>query len=597
MEKDSNLSIVNERSHQIQTVHKIGSAIFIFGLFFLVNSIFIKILLTKQQSIIIGVLLLFIGSIIFTFNSVKQFSLGSHYSNSISVWQKAGLIFGSFGLIYFCLSWSGIDILHPTYGFLITFSSFVIGVFLYTYGAYVQNLNRGKNTMNMFNSLTNRGLIAWLLGVFLTAFYIAIFYYPETLTLLIKQFDFISYFLRGKSADRWFMYGSIYTFAILFLGVKFIVKYRDNRYHFIRTCIVIFSQLVFAYFIPQILEGLSYNSVTDESGNFLGYFSANPVDSWPLNYSFFDPYTIKAYAQPAYQPVGIAYLVWGIFFFLILTPIITYFVGKRWYCSFLCGCGGLAETAGDSFRHLSDKSIKAWKIERWLIHSVTLFILIMTLAVLYSYLSGKDFTIGYYTLDKQIFYYSSSFLLLLTAFGLYILNMSLKKNNNYLIAGIVILILLIIFLSIGYFSGTKEAFLLKSSSIKKSYGFFIGTLFSGIIGVGFYPILGNRIWCRFGCPMAAYMGIIQRFKSRFRITTNGGQCISCGNCSTYCEQGIDVRAYAEKGQNIVRASCVGCGICADVCPRGVLKLENGPEEKRINSGPISYENGKFKLKQ
>ena len=40
--------------------------------------------------------------------------------------------------------------------------------------------------------------------------------------------------------------------------------------------------------------------------------------------------------------------------------------------------------------------------------------------------------------------------------------------------------------------------------------------------------------------------------------------------------GIDVRAYAEKGQDIVRASCVGCGVCSAVCPRGVLKLENGP---------------------
>jgi ferredoxin-type protein NapH len=39
--------------------------------------------------------------------------------------------------------------------------------------------------------------------------------------------------------------------------------------------------------------------------------------------------------------------------------------------------------------------------------------------------------------------------------------------------------------------------------------------------------------------------------------------------------GIDVRVYAQRGDNIVRASCVGCGICAAVCPRGVLKLENG----------------------
>jgi ferredoxin len=40
--------------------------------------------------------------------------------------------------------------------------------------------------------------------------------------------------------------------------------------------------------------------------------------------------------------------------------------------------------------------------------------------------------------------------------------------------------------------------------------------------------------------------------------------------------GIDVRDYAQREVNIVRASCVGCGICAAVCPRGVLKLENGP---------------------
>ena len=74
--------------------------------------------------------------------------------------------------------------------------------------------------------------------------------------------------------------------------------------------------------------------------------------------------------------------------------------------------------------------------------------------------------------------------------------------------------------------------------------------------------------------MAAVLGILQKFNSRFRITTNGGQCISCGNCSTYCEMGIDVKWYAQRGQNIIRASCVGCGICAAVCPRGVLKLEN-----------------------
>ena len=127
--------------------------------------------------------------------------------------------------------------------------------------------------------------------------------------------------------------------------------------------------------------------------------------------------------------------------------------------------------------------------------------------------------------------------------------------------------------------GSKDVlFGLSAYNIREWYGFLIGSIFAGVIGTGFYPILGNRAWCRFGCPLAAYMGLVQRFKSRFRITTNGGQCISCGNCSTYCEQGIDVRAYAQKGQNIVRSSCVGCGVCSAVCPRGVLKLENGTND-------------------
>jgi ferredoxin-type protein NapH len=115
------------------------------------------------------------------------------------------------------------------------------------------------------------------------------------------------------------------------------------------------------------------------------------------------------------------------------------------------------------------------------------------------------------------------------------------------------------------------------------YGFLIGAAFAGVIGVGFYPLMGSRVWCRFGCPMAAILGLQQRFFSRFRITTNGGQCISCGNCSAYCEMGIDVRWYAQRGQNVVRASCVGCGICATVCPRGVLRLENGPREGRFGA--------------
>ncbi len=54
--------------------------------------------------------------------------------------------------------------------------------------------------------------------------------------------------------------------------------------------------------------------------------------------------------------------------------------------------------------------------------------------------------------------------------------------------------------------------------------------------------------------------------SRFRISTNGAQCISCGNCSNVCEMGIDVKQYAQRGAPIIRASCVGRGMCSTGCP-------------------------------
>jgi ferredoxin len=156
----------------------------------------------------------------------------------------------------------------------------------------------------------------------------------------------------------------------------------------------------------------------------------------------------------------------------------------------------------------------------------------------------------------------------------------LEKDAKYTLVSLGSI--LILSLCIQGFSGQNNILFLNSYSFQKWYGFGVGAAFSGVLGVGFYPFLGSRVWCRFGCPMAAILGLQQRLFSKFRISTNGGQCISCGNCSAYCEMGIDVRAYAQRGENIVRSSCVGCGICSAVCPRGVLKLENDRLKNRIN---------------
>ena len=446
--------------------------------------------------------------------------------NTVGV--PAGLVLSFLGLAILILSWLGIS-LSPTFLWL-CLGSLLTGMMVFGVSTYAGESDGIKNNGIWTNSLTNRGLLAWVSGVVITGFYIELYWYPELLGLnsegvntgMIAFFDPLSYAIKGAPASQWFVYGTIYTICIVGLGVKFVFKYIHNRYQFWRTISVMAAQLFLAYFIPEILEGMNQDQP---------YFAKDLKYFWPLNYYFFEDWHLNNMTDQASGAMGMFYMVWGILGFTLLTPIITYFVGKRWYCSWVCGCGGLAETAGDPFRHLSDKSIKSWKLERWLIHGVLVYISVVTAVVLYAYFTNSSSFLG---LDVYTYF-------------------------------------------------------------RRPYAFLIGAAFSGIIGVGFYPLLGNRVWCRFGCPMAAYMGIVQRFKSKFRITTNGGQCISCGNCSVYCEQGIDVRSYAQKGQNIVRASCVGCGVCSAVCPRGVLKLENGPEENRVNDNPILIGHEKTEL--
>ncbi len=40
------------------------------------------------------------------------------------------------------------------------------------------------------------------------------------------------------------------------------------------------------------------------------------------------------------------WVVWGVALTFVIIPILVVFHGKR-YCSWICGCGGLAETFGD----------------------------------------------------------------------------------------------------------------------------------------------------------------------------------------------------------------------------------------------------------
>lgn len=389
----------------------------------------------------------------------------------------------------------------------VTFGLGIIGALMYILPNVILLGDKGiKNDGIYHKSSTNRGWIGWMVFIFLVSFYLVLYFAPEYAINWTFLVDPISEFLSGNPAGHWFVYGFMYSVVMTVMAVRMYIKYRHSMYQMFRTTSVLFFQIVFAFLIPEIMVRLQ-----------MPYYDFK--NAFPLDYDFFFQWNLKDLINDG--GIGIFILVWGIVLTLIIVPVMVYFFGKRWYCSWVCGCGGLAETLGDPYRQHSDKSLFAWKVERYLVHGVLVFVLVMTGMTLFSFFTESSTVLG-----------------------------------------------------------------IKTATVQNSYSLIIGAIFAGVIGTGFYPIFGNRVWCRFGCPLAAYLGFVQRFKSRFRITTNGGQCISCGNCSTYCEMGIDVRAYAQKGENIIRSSCVGCGICSEVCPRGVLKLENGPEKGRINPTEI-----------
>lgn len=418
---------------------------------------------------------------------------------SLKVGEKISLAVVGLGILAFIIQLLGAPIKGTWIGFLLAFLPIVAGTSLFFWFDFKDTVPGVKHNNLYFKSLTAKGVLGWIAGVVLTGFYVVLYWKEGFIEGGIRTVDPLAKLLTGSPADKWFFYGFLYTIAVLIFGVRMFMKYRHNRYQQIRTASVMFFQLGFAFIIPNILKLLN------QPEYYFSYF-------WPLKYDYLFPSTFSYFMESG-KGVGMFLIFWGVVMTFIATPVLTYFYGKRWYCSWVCGCGGLAETMGDPWRQLSDKSLRAWRIERWLIHSVLLFVIITTVLLWINSTTGG-----------QIF---------------------------------------------GKFS----------YMVKRWYGFYIGLIFAGVIGVGFYPIMGSRVWCRFGCPMAAILGFFQKYFSKFRITTNGGQCMSCGNCSTYCEMGIDVRAYAQKGENIIRSSCVGCGVCSAVCPRGVLKLENGSTYK------------------
>lgn len=89
------------------------------------------------------------------------------------------------------------------------------------------------------------------------------------------------------------------------------------------------------------------------------------------------------------------------------------------------------------------------------------------------------------------------------------------------------------------------------------------------------------------CPLRAWMGILAKRFSQISIRSDD-RCISCGECTRYCQMGIQVERFAQAQERLdnSNSACIQCGICIEVCPMDVLTLDRGRPVRLQLDGPL-----------
>ena len=87
-----------------------------------------------------------------------------------------------------------------------------------------------------------------------------------------------------------------------------------------------------------------------------------------------------------------------------------------------------------------------------------------------------------------------------------------------------------------------------------------------------------------------------RASRSFRIFAEKKKCISCNVCTSVCHQGIDIMNFANKGLPMEDPECVRCSACVQSCPTGTLQFgrigsDGKPVYDRLAASPVLMAEG------
>lgn len=327
-----------------------------------------------------------------------------------------------------------------------------------------------------------------------------------------------------------FWYTGLYSLTILLFGLRRI-KMKSTRYIKVQTWTLILIQAIPLFILPELIfPALGKAGMLGSADGFM-MSQVFPNESYWRSYGFILAWPLFFFNLYG-SNITTFWLVFSLIQTFVIIPIIIYKWGKGAYCGWICSCGAMAETLGDEYRTLAPHGPKVKKWEnfgQWALLVAFVITAVKLISVLY--------------------------------------NIEVPIINQ----------------SIGEMSEV----------VHKIYYIAIDVIFAGVLGVGVYFFLSGRVWCRFGCPLAALMHIYTRF-SKYRIFSEKKKCISCNVCTKVCHMGIDVMNYANKGIPMNDVECVRCSACVVNCPTQVLSFGSLPktdlENKVYKELEINLEN-------
>ena len=166
------------------------------------------------------------------------------------------------------------------------------------------------------------------------------------------------------------VYYLFYFGLIAVFGIYWAIR-TNNKVIWKRNLTIIASQWTLWWGIPTFLVALF-------GRNAFAPVIKKSINAWPLNMSAFKVNPVAASGDPEWwHIVGVVGVVWAIVLTFIIIPLFTIRFGKI-YCSYICSCGALAETVGNSFRHRGPKGDLSRKLEKY----GYIFILLATVATI-----------------------------------------------------------------------------------------------------------------------------------------------------------------------------------------------------------------------